>query len=297
VGERAFEILWKPLLSAKIGDQYPVLPALWLSSRMNREKSTGPEVKGCLRQGYRSLIDAFELHLRNRGTELRMRTRVRAIERDGEAMSVVLEDGRRETFDFVVCTSPLIQFQRMTRTLGLGPAITDLKLDYQGVVSGVFLTQKPLTEYYWMPFVDSGATSQGAIEMSNLVPLERSGGLHVNYLVNYTHRDGELFKRPDEEILGLYRKDLEALYPEAARTIVDQFLFRAPFVEPIWMLNYSRLVPPTSVIPGRLYLACTAQVYPRVNSWNSCCDVVENMMPQLAAETESIRSAGRSAIA
>ena len=33
--------------------------------------------------------------------------------------------------------------------------------------------------------------------------------------------------------------------------------------------------PPTSVIPGRLYLACTAQVYPRVNSWNSCCEVVE----------------------
>jgi protoporphyrinogen oxidase len=297
VGERAFNILWKPLLSAKIGDQYPALPALWLSSRMNREKSTGPEVKGCLRLGYRSLIDAFELHLKNRGAEIRFRTRVRGIERDGEAMSLVFEDGRRETYDFVVCTSPLVQFQRMTRTLGLDPSIAELKLDYQGVVSGVFLTREPLTEFYWMPFVDSGATSQGAIEMSNLVPLERSGGLHVNYLVNYTHRDSELFKKPDAEILALYRKDLELLYPRVAGTIVDQFLFRAPFVEPIWMLNYSRLAPPTSIIPGRLYLACTAQVYPRVNSWNSCCDVVEGMMPQLAAETEPIRSAGRSAIA
>src|SRR2546426_9753878 len=53
-GERAFQILWKPLLSAKIGDHYPGLPALWLSSRMNREKNTGPEVKGCLKNGYRS---------------------------------------------------------------------------------------------------------------------------------------------------------------------------------------------------------------------------------------------------
>jgi protoporphyrinogen oxidase len=210
---------------------------------------------------------------------------------------VRLDDGTLERFDTVVATSPLPQFQRMTAGLGLDPRLADLKLDYQGVLSGVFLTRAPLTHFYWMPWVDSGATAQGVIEMSNLVPLERAHGLHVNYLVNYTHRDGELFKRPDEEILGLYRKDLEALYPEAARTIVDQFLFRAPFVEPIWMLNYSRLVPPTSVIPGRLYLACTAQVYPRVNSWNSCCDVVENMMPQLAAETESIRSAGRSAIA
>jgi protoporphyrinogen oxidase len=164
-------------------------------------------------------------------------------------------------------------------------------------VSGVFLTRKPLTSYYWMPFVDSGATAQGAIEMSNLVPLERSGGLHVNYLVNYTHRDGELYARSDAELLDLYQRDLDALHPEAASTVVDRFLFRAPFVEPIWMLNYSQLAPPTSVIPGRLYLACTAQVYPRVNSWNSCCEVVEGMMPQLAAETEGIRPAGRTAIA
>jgi protoporphyrinogen oxidase len=185
----------------------------------------------------------------------------------------------------------------MTRTLEVDPKITNLKLDYQGVVSGVFLLEKPLTDYYWMPFVDSGATSQGAIEMSNLVPLERSRGLYVVYLVNYTHRDSALFQKPDDEMLALYRADLASLYPEAGRTIVDQFVFRAPFVEPIWTVNYSQLAPPTTVIPGRLYLACTAQVYPRVNSWNSCCEVVETMMPRLASETAALPAAGRTACA
>jgi protoporphyrinogen oxidase len=296
-GERAFEILWKPLLSAKIGDHYPALPALWLSSRMNREKSTGPELKGCLANGYRSLIDAFEKALRARGTEIRLKTRIARIDRDGEAMALVLDGGTSESFDFVVATSPLVQFQRMTSRLGLEPSIAQLKLDYQGVISGVFLTEKPLTDYYWMPFVDSGTTSQGAIEMSNLVPLERSNGRHVNYLVNYTHRDSTLFQKSDPEMLALYRADLEELYPEAAATIVDEFLFRAPYVEPIWMLNYRRLAPPTRIIPGRLYLACTAQVYPRVNSWNSCCEVVEGMMPALAAETADVSPKGRTACA
>jgi len=295
VGERAFEILWKPLLSAKIGDQYPLLPALWLSSRMNREKNTGAEVKGCLEQGYRSLIDAFERHLRERGVEIRLRTQVRSIERHGDLMALRTDDGKRESFDFVVATSPLVQFQRMTSRLGLDPAISGLKLDYQGVVSGVFLLDRPLTRYYWMPFVDSGATAQGAIEMSNLVPLERSRGLYVTYLVNYTHRDSDLFRKNDAELLALYRRDLEALFPDARRSVVDQFLFRAPFVEPIWTVNYSRIRPPTAVIPGRLYLACTAQVYPRVNSWNSCCEVVEGMMPALAAETAAVQVGGRAA--
>lgn len=285
VGERAFEILWKPLLSAKIGDHYPALPALWLSSRMNREKNVKAEMKGCLTGGYKALIDAFERRLRELGTEIRFRTRVTAIERDGEAMTLVHEDGRRERYDFVVCTSPLPAFQRMTSTLGLEPAVANLKLDYQGVVSGVFLMEKPLTHYYWMPWVDSGATSQGAIEMSNLVPLSRAHGLHVTYLVNYTHRDSELFRKSDDEMLAIYRGDLERLFPDAGRSVVDQYLFRAPFVEPIWTVGYASAKPPTTIIPGRLYLACTAQVYPRVNSWNSCCEVVDEMLKAVAAET------------
>jgi protoporphyrinogen oxidase len=199
-------------------------------------------------------------------------------------MAVVLDDGSRETFDLVVATSPLPQFQRLTEALGLDPAFSRLELDYQGVVSGVFLMRLPLTHYYWMPWVDSGATAQGAIEMSNLVPLERSHGLHVTYLVNYTHRNGELFAQSDAELLARYRRDLGTLFPGAGDSVEEQFLFRAPFVEPMWTVGYGQLRPPTTVIPGRLYLACTAQVYPRVNSWNSCCEVVDEMMQRLAVE-------------
>ena len=61
-------MVWRPLLEAKIGDSYPGIPALWLSSRMNREKSTKLEVKGCLVHGYRSLIEAFERRLLETGT-------------------------------------------------------------------------------------------------------------------------------------------------------------------------------------------------------------------------------------
>ena len=129
--------------------------------------------------------------------------------------------------------------------------------------------------------------------MSNLVPLERSRGLHVNYLVNYTHRTSELFALEPDVLLARYRRDLEQLYPEAAATIEEAFLFRAPFVEPIWTTGYARRVPPTSVIAGRLYLACTAQVYPRVNSWNSCCGVVDEMMPRLADEVARTASRPR----
>lgn len=286
VGDRCFEVLWKPLLSAKIGDHYSALPALWLSSRMNREKTSGPERKGCLKRGYRSLIDAFADMLRRRGAAIHLRTRATALAMDASGVQLTLEDGSRHAFDSVVCTLPLIAFQKLTRALPVPDRVRDLKLDYQGVVSSVFLTEKPLTSYYWMPWVDSGVTAQGVIEMSNLVPLARSQGMHVNYLVNYTHRDTPLFQLPDDQLLAVHRADLTRLFPEAAASVKETFVFRAPFVEPIWTTGYARTLPPTRVIPGKLYLACTAQVYPRVNSWNSCCAVVDQMIPEMQADLQ-----------
>ena len=284
VGERAFRTVWAPLLAAKIGDRYTDLPALWLASRMRREKSTEREVKGCLRGGYRSLIDALEAALRRSGVEIRTGARVDGIERDGEEMALRYAGGALERFDLAVATTPLVQFQQLTRGLALEPSLAGLSLDYQGVVCGVFLLERPLSPWYWLPIVESGVTCQGIVEMSNLLPPARTHGLHLAYLVNYAHRGSESYRRSDAETLVRYRRDLERLFPEAARTIVEAFLFRTPFVEPIWPLGYRRLRPPTSVIPGRLYLACTAQVYPRVNSWDACCEVVEGMMPALAAE-------------
>ena len=285
VGKRAFNILWKPLLEAKIGDAYPGIPALWLSSRMHREKNTKKEVKGCLANGYGSLIDALERSLVERGVTIHLSRRVTAIEDVGGRMRVAYEDGSADTFDSVVSTSPLVQFQKLTQTLDIPAGLRDLELDYQGVVSGVFLMRRPLSPYYWMPIVASGATAQGLIEMSNLVPLERSDGLYVNYLVNYTHRTSPLYAKTDEELLDGYEADLANLFPDAKDAIVDRFLFRAPFVEPLWSLGYSDKRPPTTVIPGKLYLAGTSQVYPNVNSWNSCCQVVDEMIQGFEADT------------
>jgi protoporphyrinogen oxidase len=274
------------LLEAKIGDAYPGIPALWLSSRMHREKNTKKEVKGCLVHGYGSLIDALERALIARNVTIVLSRRVASIGQVGSRMRLGYEDGSAETYDTVVSTSPLVQFQKLTSELDIPPSLRSLELDYQGVVSGVFLLRKPLSPYYWMPIVASGATAQGLIEMSNLVPLERSDGLYVTYLVNYTHRTSPLFAKTDEELLGAYEADLDHLFPGSKADIVDRFLFRAPFVEPLWSLGYADRRPPATVIPGRLYLAGTAQVYPNVNSWNSCCEVVERMVSDFARDMD-----------
>ncbi len=289
VGERAFELLWKPLLAAKIGDHYPALPALWLTTRLHREKNVSRERKGCLRGGYRTLIDAFASDLAARGVQLHAKSAVDELVREADGMSLRLADGRTAKHDAVLSTLPLPALLRVAGSGCLPPQLAELRLDYQGVVSGVFLTERPLTPYYWAPWVDCGTTSQGLIAMSNVVPLEQTRGLHVHYLVNYTHRRSPLYARPDAELLDAYQADLLRLHPEARGAIAGRYLFRAPFVEPMWTVGYARRKPAHVLVPGRLYLASTAQLYPRVNSWNACCEMVDEMAALVAADLAGAR--------
>lgn len=290
VGEQAFELLWKPLLAAKIGDHYPALPALWLTSRLHREKNVSREQKGCLRGGYRALTDAFARDLEAKGARVNTKSPIAALAREDDGMRVQLADGRSAKHDAVLSTLPLPAFLRVAAKCGLPPALAELGLDYQGVVSGVFLTERPLTPYYWAPWVDCGTTSQGLIAMSNVVPLEQTRGLHVHYLVNYAHRTTALYALPDAEMLGRYEADLLRVHPEARGRVVGRYLFRAPFVEPMWTVGYAKRKPPHVVIPGRLYLASTAQLYPRVNSWNACCEMIDEMAHVVTPDLEGARS-------
>ncbi|MBL8692537.1 MAG: FAD-dependent oxidoreductase [Planctomycetes bacterium] len=287
-GERLYRRLWKPLLEAKLGDSHAGIPALWLASRIHREKSSQKEVKGFVPGGYRAIAAAIERGLRSMGAVIRLRTEVKRIELSGEKVDVTFQDGACEAFDRAVVTTPLVTLHQMAPTLPLG-AVRDVQLDYQGVVNGVILTKRPLSRFYWMPIVESGAVCQGVVEMTNLVPAARSNGVYVNYFVNYTHRSSELYSRSDGELLDLYEADMRRLFPHAAGGVVGRYLFRTPFVEPIWTLRYGRQRPPVNPIPGRVYLACTAQVYPKINAWNSCCEVAAEMAETFAREISATR--------
>ncbi len=286
VGEQAFELIWKPLLAAKIGDHYPALPALWLTSRLHREKNVSKEEKGCLRSGYRGLINAFEHDLVTRGARVLTKSAVGQLVNTEDGMQVVGTDGSTYDYDAVVSTLPLTSFQRVAPEGPVRDAVSDLGLDYQGVVSGVFVTDRELTTDYWAPWVDCGTTSQGLIAMSNVVPRELTGGLHVHYLVNYAHRDSELYGLDDEAMLDRYQADLLRVHPEAEGAIQSRHVFRAPFVEPMWTTGYASRKPAFSLDPRRLYMGCTAQLYPRVNSWNACCEMVEDLVIAIDADLE-----------
>lgn len=288
-GQRAFEIFWKPMLQAKFGDRYHEVPALWFWTRFNREKGGGKsECKGYIHGGYRRIIDTLVDSIKAHGGTVKLQTPVEKLDltKDGQLTVHVAQDAP-EVFDRAVVTAPIFFLRKALASgqlAGIAEQI-DTKIDMQGVVNAVFMLRRGFTKHYWIATIDEEIPFQGIVESTTLLEKTDTAGVHLVYLMNYLHRTEPRFHQSDAEILEAYVEGLKRLFPDLRdEDVIDRFVFRAPFVEPLYTTGYQQRKPPTVLIPGKLYLATTTQVYPEVTSWNGTVGLMRKVIDELLTE-------------
>ena len=73
-----------------------------------------------------------------------------------------------------------------------------------------------------------------------------------------------------ETVVGEATEGLDRLYSGfSPEQIEASYVFRAPFVEPVWTRGYLKKRPAPRVDDTRLYLCTTAQAYPMITAWNT----------------------------
>ena len=288
-GQRAFEIFWKPMLQAKFGDRYHEVPALWFWTRFNREKGGGKsECKGYIHGGYRRIIDTLADSIKAHGGTVKLQAPVEKLDltKDGQLTVHVAQDAP-EVFDRAVVTAPIFFLRKALASgqlAGIAEQI-DTKIDMQGVVNAVFMLRRGFTKHYWIATIDEEIPFQGIVESTTLLEKTDTAGVHLVYLMNYLHRTEPRFHQSDAEILEAYVEGLKRLFPDLRdEDVIDRFVFRAPFVEPLYTTGYQQRKPPTVLIPGKLYLATTTQVYPEVTSWNGTVGLMRKVIDELLTE-------------
>jgi len=280
-GTRAFAKFWKPMLEAKFGDRHQDVPALWFWTRFNREKGESKgERKGYIKGGYKHITETFARVLRALGSDIRLSTSVQSVDLDADGRTVVTTAAGAESFDQVVITLPTPQVEKL-----IGPALRremsplDTTTDYQGVINCLLFLKKPLTTHYWVATPGSEHPFDGVVETSTLTDTAERGERHVVYLTKYLHRGDGRFAESDEAIRAAWIPALKALFPQLQDSDLEaSFVFRAPFVEPIYKLGQMSLRPPEELVRSRVYLANTAQVYPVVTSWNGSVGQAERTL-------------------
>ena len=272
-GARAFKKFWQPMLEAKFGDAWEDVPALWFWTRFNREKGDKKgECKGYIRGGYKRIIETLEKALRDAGAVVRMNEPVTKVDLAEDGTPVIETTKFTERFDQVVVTAPWTSFAKSVGAkLKEVSGDVDWNIDFQGVINALFFLKRPLTSHYWLATPEEQYPFDGIIETSTLTSAEDRGSVDrsVVYLTKYLHRSDERFAEKDGVITESWFVALQKLFPALSRQHVEaSYVFRAPFVEPIYTKGFLKRRAPEVLVPGRVYLSTTVQVYPTVTSWN-----------------------------
>ncbi|MCC5637263.1 NAD(P)/FAD-dependent oxidoreductase [Nostoc sp. CHAB 5844] len=248
-GKNTYEKLWKPLLLAKLGDNYKRVSAVFIWSYIKRlfsarDSSLHKEQLGYVEGGYKTVFDRLEELIRLAGSDVRTGATVEYIASHTNGGIWVEYNNQKEHFDKVIFTGPVNILQKVTDSSLVEIAHIENTVEYLGVICMVLITRKALVPYYIVNLADQCIPFTGILGMSNLVSLKETAGLHITYLPKYVHSNDPLLRQSDEELQKLFFQGIRLIFPELkTNDIVSTYINRAQKMQPLQVLNYSNLVP------------------------------------------------------
>lgn len=285
-GQSLWDKFWHPVFAAKFGADAGKLPSLYLKRRLGRESNVSK--RGYLEGGLFGLIRTAEQAIVDAGGTVFVDAQVASIEEHDGRLVVEVNDSQGRDFDFVVSTIPLTA---LSKVAGGVDGVSRLpKLRYQGVVNMLVLLDRSLDDHYWTPSLFSNTGFDGIVKTSTLINTEHYGGRHAAYVMRYVDRNSDLFSLPDSEIAKKWTDELVGIYADQGishENIIETFVFKAGFVEPVYGLGYGDIQPAPRVGRSNLFLATTAQVYPEITSWNSSIRVADQVIAELLSSAGS----------
>jgi protoporphyrinogen oxidase len=263
VGQRAFDVLWKPLLELKFYEFSTSLSAAWIWSRIRRvgrsRYSMFREKLGYLEGGSELVLHALRDEIVRRGGTLQLKAPVTRVTIQEGAVKGVEIAGSLHAFDTVISTIPLPYVPRMIPDLP--PGILDQYRSVQNiaVVCVIVKLRRAVSEYFWLNVNDPDMDIPGLVEYTNLRPLRQ----HVVYVPFYMPGEHPKYRDPDAVFIDKVRRYIQRINPELKDTdILDSRASRYRFAQPVCTPGFAGRLPPFQLPIKGLLVADTSFYYP-----------------------------------
>lgn len=291
-GQATWEKMWKPLLLAKLGENYKRVSAVFIWSYIKRMFSargsaSNSEQLGYIPGGYRAVFSRLEQSVSTTGGSVYTGITVNSIS-DSTGGGLLLshdQEPEGEHFDKVIFTSPVSVLQHVASDRLINLERDGRQVEYLGVICMVLVTSKPLVPYYIVNITDSRIPFTGIIGMSNLVAGEETADRHLTYLPRYVHSEDPVLTEPDEELREQFLNGLKLMLPEINPDDIESIhIHRAKKVQPLQVLNYSSLVPKVKTEHPDFYVLNTSQFVNNTLNNNEVIRFVEEFLQEHATE-------------
>ena len=270
-GRQVYDVVWRPLLELKFGDEADSISAAWIWARINRVANSREGVLmrewlGYLEGGTQALIDALAGRIEAAGGSVRADSAVeRILIADGRVTGVRLGSGVEEPADVVVSTVAPSQLLGMAPELPEPFATTLREVGYYGVACWLLVASEPLSPDFWLNVHDSRVSFPGVIQYTNLNPMPELGGRHLLYIPYYMSVTDPRFAMGKEEWQPTLRAEIDALRPGFSEKVESWQLFRDTHAQPLFRAGFHRrfssLEQPGTPVGG-LFRTDMSQTYP-----------------------------------
>ena len=294
-GRRTYEKFWKPLLLAKLGEQYTRVSAVFIWTYIKRifsarNAAAQREQLGYVSGGYRTVIERLENLIRSAGGEVKVGATVKAMHGGADGGIWIDWDEKRDHFDKVICTSPVDILKRLASEGLVQVEPSAGQVEYLGVVCLVLITRRPITPYYVLNIADSRVPFTGVIGMSTIVSTDETAGLYVTYFPKYVLSNDGLLQQCDDAIRRQFFDGLALMFPDVREEdIVSAHIHRAARVQPLQVLHYSRLVPTVTTGHDDFFVLNTSQFVNSTLNNNEVIRAVDNFLLEYGARLEQSR--------
>ena len=213
--------------------------------------------------GYPSLgldtwINRFGESLKKRDVDIRFNQKISSLKD-----KVITTERKKEEFDIVINTAPTPAFLSFA-VIPEHYRSQLSKIRYCPVVSVVFKSENFVNPFYWNNLLREHAHVLIQHSMIN----DRFS-YKVGWISKYGD-SGKDFPLTDEQIVKKYLMDLKKYSPNAK--IIATRVFRQPFSEPIYDVNYPKVMPRTTTPLPWLFNAGIATTYPKIRNMNTALE-------------------------
>ena len=262
VGARAYEVLWKPLLISKFGEEhYRDVNMAWLWARLHKRTAR----LGYFVGGFQGFADLLVERVRAQGGEVRLEAAVQAVRHVAEGCLRLETAAGSADYEQVIATCSPQEMLRLTPDLPADYAAQLAHLKSMGALVLVLALRRSLvSRHYWINIpAGEGFPFMGLVEHTNYISPQHYGGDHLVYCGDYLPPEHPSFAYTREQLLEAYLPGLVKINPDFRLDWVRaSWMFTETYAQPVPGLHHSRHVPPLQTpIPG-LWMANMSQVYP-----------------------------------
>jgi protoporphyrinogen oxidase len=251
IGDEAYEKIWKKLLEAKFGQYIGEVNFAWFWARVAKRSAA----LGYFEGGFQLLAEKLGEYIEAHGGKIKLKTEVKKVESIEKGTFLVA--GKR--FDRVIVTAPAPVAEKIVGR----EVVSWPKINYLWGQTLVLELSESLLPVYWVNILEKNWPFLVAVEHTKMIDKKHYGGNHVLYLGNYLEDGDRRLKMNEKELLRLFKPYLKKINVQFDDGLVISVKkFQQPFAQPVFPINYSKIMPEIETKIKGLYVANMSMVYP-----------------------------------